>query len=260
MQLNDIQDKFKTTMLNHPDAVENPDEQFAKLFNEGDIPLPARLKVYRNNIVGGLTDNVMTIFPVLEKLVGKEFLEVMIRTYILANPPQHGCLSTYGSDLAEFIEEFEAAKALPYLPDVARLEIKTNKSYYAQNDEPLSAEDLAQIDPEQLENTKLSLRHSVELLFSKFPLEAIKEFCLKDSRADDEQLDLNQGAVHLMIYRPQLDVETLSLEPDEFLFLQNLEQEHPLGKALENTLQNYEDFDVQAFLQKHIALETFRKP
>ena len=256
MQLNEFQSRFKELMLDHPKALDNPPEEMAAFCAEGDIPLSARLKVYRNNIVGSLTDVMLATFPVLENLVGKDFMEGMARSFILENPPSQGCLSLYGDGFAEFIEGFELAASLPYLPDVARFELALNKAYYAVDDEALTADALASIAPEVLGEMELRLRDSVQLVHSRYPLTAIRDFCMAEER--DDKLDLDQGGEHLMIYRPQLDTQVIILADDEYAILGHLANGKTLGDAVEATLNTHQSFDFQSFLQKHLNLETFR--
>lgn len=256
MRLNEFQKRFKDLMLDHPDALDKPPEDLAAFCATGDIALPERLKVYRHNIIGSLTDLMLSSFPLIENLVGKEFLEGMARTFILTNPPNMGCLSFYGEGFAEFIEGFAPAASLPYLPDVARFELTLNAAYYARDDDALSPEALASVAPEELGDTAFALRDSVHLLQSPYPLLAIREFCT--AQASDGTLDLDQGGAPLMIYRPQLESQTVALNEDEYLMLNTLSEGRPLGEAVETVLNTYQGFDFQAFLQKHLALETFR--
>ncbi len=256
MQLNEFQERFKDLMLDHPKALDDPPEDLAAFCAEGDIPLPTRLKVYRNNIVGSLTDVMLATFPIIEKLVGRDFLEGMSRSFILENPPTQGCLSLYGDGFAEFIDGFELAKSLPYLPDVAHFELALNKAYYAKDDQALTAEELATVQPEELGKLKLTLRDSVNLVRSRYPLIAIRDFCMAETQ--EGKLDLNQGGDSLMIYRPHLDSVTVRLEASEYLMLENLANGNALGEAVEVTMTAHEDFDFQHFLQKHLSLETFQ--
>ena len=255
MLLNEFQEEFKNLMLDDPKALDHPPEKLAAFCEVGEIALPDRLKVYRNNIIGSLTDVMVATFPVLDRLVGREFLELMARSYILENPPEHGCLSLYGDGFDEFIEGFELAKSLPYLPDVARFELALNKAYYAQDDQALNADALAAIAPDNLSEASLKPRYSVQLLRSRYPLTSIRAFCMAEKQ--DGQLNLDQGGEILMVHRPSLDTQTVILDEDEFMMLEHL-QTSSLGEATEKTLKKFPDFDFQAFLQKHIALETFQ--
>lgn len=256
MQLNKFQSHFKDLMLDHPKALDTPPDELARFCEVGDIALPDRLKVYRNNIVGSLTDVMVATFPIIENLVGKAFLEGMARSFILEKPPSHGCLSLYGEGFAAFIEDFEPARALAYLPDVARFELAINKAYFAPDDSPLTQEQLSNIHPEALANTALALRSSVFLLESSFPLTKIHAFCL--GHAEDETLDLDAGGEYLMIYRPHLETHTVTLEQGAFHMLSHLQEGLALGQAVERVLKDHQDFNFQSFLQKHLALETFQ--
>lgn len=256
MQLSEFQNRFKNLMLDHPDALDTPPEDLAAFCAEGDIPLPDRLKVYRNNIIGSLTDVMVGSFPFMEKLVGREFLELMSRSFILENPPSQGCLSFYGEGFADFIQSFELAKSLPYLPDIARFELAENEAYYADDDEALSPDALASIAPEALADLKLELRASAHLLHSQYPLITLREFCMREQ--DDGQFNMDQGGVYVMITRPQLETVSVELSEDEFRMLQNLQSGKPLGASVEAVIEEYSDFGFQEFLQKHINLETFK--
>ncbi len=255
MRLNEAQARFKETMLDHPKVLEDLPADFAAIFNEGDIPLSTRLKVYRNNIVASLTDLLLATFPVMEKLVGKEFLEVMARSFILENPPAQGCLSFYGAGFDEFIAGFKPAQGLPYLPDIARMEIAINDAYYAPDDKPLRAEALAKIAPEELGALRLSLRTSACMLSSRYPLPAIKDFCFQDDGS--AILDINSGGCALMVYRPSLESLVVTLGPGEYFMLSLLYEGRTLGEATTLTMERFPDFDIQKFLARHMELETF---
>lgn len=254
MLLNEMQTRFKDLMLDHPDAVYVMDDKFAAVFEEKRIPLPDRLKVYRNNIVGSMSDVLLASFPVMESLVGKEFMEGMARSFVLAHPPKQGCLSLYGAGFDDFVAGFKPAQSLPYLPDVARLEIAMNQAYYAKDQDPVLAEDFGKILPEHLAETIVEIGENVHCLSFDYPVRAIRSYCLSDDQS--APLDVDSGGEKVMIHRPALEVFLTVLNDDEFEMIRNL-REHNLGDAVELTLLQYPDFDFQAFLQKHLDLKTF---
>lgn len=257
MRLNEAQELFARTMLDHPDAINSPDPELAELFICGETIVPGRLKIYRNNIMGNLTGALRGSYPLVEKLTGEDFAKSLMRAFILENPPHEACLNRYGSALAGFIESFAPAKDLPYLPDVARLEWAMNEAYYAPDDEALTSAALQNVPLEKLADMVLPPRSSVRLLDSRWPLLAIRDFCLKEKRDDRETLDLDQGGCRGMVYRPGLSVDIIALEPTEYALLHALKADKKLGQALETALKTEPNFDFQGFLQKHMTLETF---
>jgi hypothetical protein len=245
-------------MLDHPDAVAKPDRILTTLFIGEENNLPERLKIYRNNIVTNLTDALLATYPLIEKLTGEDFTTGLLRSYVLKNPPQEACLARYGAGLDAFINTFTPAQGLPYLPDVARLEWATNEAYYADDDKALTPQDLQNLPVENMSDLHLQPRASVRLLESRWPLTAIRDFCLNHCEDSDASLDLQQGGCRLMVYRSGLSVEVVSLEPAAYDFLQFLSGQKTLGEALENTLKSFPTFEFQQFLQSHLRLETLR--
>ena len=55
----------------------------------------------------------------------------MARAYIAAEKPRYALIIHYGESFPDFIEAFEPARELAYLPDVARLESAWVESYHA---------------------------------------------------------------------------------------------------------------------------------
>jgi len=255
MQLNEFQEKFTDLMLGHPAALDQPPAALAALFHHPEDKLPARLKIYRNNIVGSLCDVMLASFPVIGKLTGEEFLTGMTRSFILQNPPQAGCLNTYGRGFPEFIEGFEPAKPLPYLADIARMEIALNDSYYAKDHTALSPDELATVPPEKLSDLNLRVNEHIHILRSDYPLQAIREFCLSENQ--DETLNIDQGGGHWLIYRAQLNSHLEPITAAEYACLKALIDGASLGEAVQSALDDQQDFDFQSFLQKHLSLETF---
>ena len=88
MRLNEIQTRFKGMML-----APETDDALADILETSDIPLTRRMDVYRNNVMSGLGNALSANFPLLEKLVGRDFLSSMVRAYIVAHPPTSGCLT-----------------------------------------------------------------------------------------------------------------------------------------------------------------------
>jgi hypothetical protein len=256
MQPHEIQSHFKNLMLQPITALENPSAEIIGLFDEGHIPLQERLKVYHNNVVGSLTLALMSNFPLLEKLVGADFLKALCREYVILNPPCAAWLYAYGESFAHFISNHPHTQNLPYLTDVAQMEWFIKSAEHAPDDSPLDQATLAAIPMDHLSDVKLELRQSSHLLKSRYPLLALRDFCLNpESLAPDLSAATE---THLMIYRPSLEVEIVPLSQDEYKFLENIHAGNNLGDALTQTLENNESFNISTALQKHLLLGTFK--
>lgn len=255
MRLREIQDDFGRLMLSGAKGLETIPSDFATVFVQDDIALDARLKVYRSNVIGTITRALVATFPLIKILAGEDFLRDAARAYVLAHPPSGGCLQLYGEQFADFLGALDVARHLPYLADVARMEYAMNCSYYAPDDTPFNADMLARVEAQDLPDLKLVLRSSAHLLASDFPLDRLRAYCLDPAQQDVPRLDA--GGVRLMVFRPRLEVMIVKLDQDAFFMLEQLSDRATFGEATESTLCAFPDFDLPAFLQKHLSLQSF---
>jgi len=95
-----------------------------------------RFAVHRNNLIVSLADALADTYPVVQEMVGEEFFRAMAREFVSVQPPTSPVLAHYGAGFAEFIADFPPAAGLPYLPDLARLELMRVEVYHAADDTP----------------------------------------------------------------------------------------------------------------------------
>jgi hypothetical protein len=134
---------------------------------------PRRFAVYRNNVHVTLTNALAARFPVCQRLVGEAFFRAMARVFIELAPPRSPLLMTYGDDLPVFLELFPPVRSVPYLADIARLEIAWSQAYHAAEAEPLSAAELAGIPPDAWDRARVQLHPSVRVVISAHPIVSI---------------------------------------------------------------------------------------
>jgi len=255
MPLSKIQKNFKEMIL-EPDYSDREQEVFRAMFRQNyGIALENRMKVYRNNIVRGLSDAAMAALPMTRKLVGEAFLEQAMRHYVLQNLPEEGNLTLYGMGFPDFIKEYEPARHLPYLSDFTRLEWAWEAAYYADDDRALDPVLLADISEEKLLHLVFAFRSSFSLLDSVFPLDEIVDFCRADEAEEMHELS-NKGA-KLMVFRPDLKVEIRKLDESEYKFLKLLQQGQTIERVVVTLLESDPNFNITDLLQKHLRLGTF---
>lgn len=103
-----------------------------------------RLAVHRNNVVSSLIDALADNFPVLRQLVGEDFFRAMAGVFVRQWPPRSPILAHYGQDFPAFIAQFAPAAGLPYLADMARLEMARVQAYHAADVDAAGAEALGE--------------------------------------------------------------------------------------------------------------------
>lgn len=217
-------------------------------WNQSD---PARrFAVYRNNVIVSLIDALADTYPVTQELVGEEFFRGMARLYARANPPLSPILAFYGGDLPAFIEAFPPAKAVPYLADVARLEMLRVHAYHAADVTPLDIEQLTGLlaDEEQLAGSRFHLHPSISLL--KSPYAVVSLWAAHQSSEIDAALsgvDPQLGEIALIL-RAGLEVEISHISTGAARFVEQLQQGVVFAQAAEQGIAAEAEFDLASIL------------
>lgn len=196
---------------------------FASALRQPDLPVPdqvgktdgapslKRFNVYRNNVAVGLRSALAATYPVVKALVGEEFFAAMAKIYVADHLPSSPVLLNYGSDFPDFIETFEPARQLPYLPDVARVERSFNESYHAADAEPITIQALNALDTEALEKVRVVLHPSLRLIRSDWPVLSIWHAHQQDDPvAHLTNLTQKRGECGFLV-RPRLEVQPMLL-------------------------------------------------
>lgn len=207
-----------------------------------------RLAIYRNNTRLGLTEALRDGYPVVNKLVGADFFDLLAGDYIRHYPPTSGTLLSFGGRLADFIGAFQAVKSLPYLADTARLEWLWHEAFHETDDRGLDASLLAKVDPGLYGQLSFILQPNARFLSSEYPLLAIWRLNQENSPAD-ARISLDQGGCRLLIFRAGLEVRIIPLNEPEYLLLTSLASGLTLTQAVNQSRGNDADFDLAASLQ-----------
>ncbi len=201
-------------------------------------PAGKRFDVYRNNVVVSLIDAMETAFPAIHKLVGDEFFKAMAGIYVRAHPPTTPMMMFYGEAFPEFLESFEHVQQLPYLADVARLELQRRSSYHAADSTAISPEDLGAISPDDLMNVKLKLSPALRMLQSPYPVLSIWNMNMVEGAPQPEPV-----AQTVLLFRPELDVDMVEINDATHCFISKLKN-NTLGASYEEALSLDETFDL----------------
>ncbi len=207
-----------------------------------DAAVPARrFAVYRNNVVAGLGKALRRRYPVVERLVGEEFFAAMAREFVLQRPPRSPLLATYGDEFAAFIAAFEPARELPYLADVARLEAARTRAYHAEDATPICADQFATLDAELIEDVRIDLHPSAEVVRSPYPIVTI--WAMNSGEQEPGPIE-DYRREDALVARPYLEVEVRSLPVGGAAFLLALASGLSLREAVEAGLADSQDFDL----------------
>ena len=202
-----------------------------------------RYNVYRNNFTVSLIDALAAIFPATQRITGVEFFRAMARFHIRETPPTSPLLFEYGRDFPSFIEHYEYAQAMPWLPDVARLERAWLDAYHAADADTLTPEVLAAVPSERLADTIFIVHPSTRIVRSNFAAVAIFVANRAEGPAGPVNVSEPEDAV---ITRPELDVVVRRLPHGGAVFLTHLASGETLGEAASVAFETTPLFDLPA--------------
>jgi hypothetical protein len=212
---------------------------------------PERFAVYRNNVVVGLIEALAAAYPAVLALVGERFFKAMAGVYVRAEPPTSPLLIHYGSGFAAFLETFEPARRLPFLPDVARLERLWLDAYHGTEAAPLPLDALARLPEPALAAARLTLHPTVGLLASRHPVVAL--WAANTGRGEHHAVDLRRAETALLL-RPHDRVQVHALEAGEAAFVGALRDGRPLAEAAEAGLATDLALSLSAALNRLFAV------
>ena len=206
-------------------------------------PAGKRFDVYRNNVAVSLTEALQTGFPVVHKLVGGAFFDAMAGVFLRAHPPDSPVLSRYGDALPDFLESFPPAASLPYLPDVARLELALRLAYHAADTAPFDPETLTRLSPDRLMSTALSFAPAVQLIASSWPIHGIWR-----ANTDPDAPAPRACAETVLLTRPEYAPVVTALDSADAAFVSALLASDSLGHATEVATETDPAFDLSNIL------------
>lgn len=204
-----------------------------------------RFAVYRNNVMVGLIEALRTQFPATERIVGGEFFAAMARVYVVTEPPRSPILLHHGNGFPAFIEQFEPAAELPYLADVARLEIARTQAYHAADATALDPSRWEGLDPAALVGARVTLHPSLQILRSLYPVVTI--WAMNAGDAAPASIE-DCGSEDALIVRPHLDVQVRRLPAGGAAFLHAIATGASLGDAAASATADHPDFDLASNL------------
>jgi hypothetical protein len=206
-------------------------DAFAKSLLDRTVPVPAdirgasrrradrRFAVYRNNVAAGLANALAARFPVVKRLVGDEFFRAMAHVYAAAELPRSPIMLYYGETFPAFIDDFEPARPIPYLGDIARVEMARGLAYHAADATPLDPDAFAALQADRLGETRVRLHPSLSIITSSHPIYSIWHMNQDPVRFTPASPWAKEA---VLVARPRLKVRTQCITHGDAAFIRTL--------------------------------------
>jgi hypothetical protein len=204
-----------------------------------------RFAVYRNNVAAGLAAALAQRFPVVKRLVGDEFFRAMAHVYVAAELPRSPVMLHYGETFPGFIDEFEPARRVPYLGDIARVELARGLAYHAADASPLEPRAFRALRRETLGGMRVVLHPSLAVIPSLHPIYSIWHMNQDPVRFTPVSPWVSEA---VLVARPRQRVKTQLITHGDAAFLLALMAGYTLGDAMIAAQQAVPNFSISESL------------
>jgi len=197
---------------------------------------------YRENHVQALADT----YEHVATLVGMDYFHQLARRYLAIHPSRSGDLNDYGEHFADFLQELlpqaPGGEAIPYLPDMARLDWAWLRALRAPNGNTVALTTLASWPLEQQGEARMRLQPACTLLRSSYPLHALWRL----ASGEDLTVNLGMGGETVLVSRPGGQVQLHSLESATAFLIQHWMQGNTLAVSLAAVATHHPGADLGA--------------
>lgn len=213
-----------------------------------------RFGVYRNNVMASLIAALADTFPVVEQLVGREFFRAMAGRFVQAHPPQSPVLACYGDAFPAFVAGFAPASSLPYLPDLARLELAYLAAFHAADADPLDPVVWQALlaDAGALPNRRFRFQPALRVIRSEYAIASLWAAHQEDALRTPAEVDPGAPEIAWVMRRGwQVGIHAATAADTAFLVAMMAGQ--TLGRALTLTEAEFPGFSPTACLGLWLA-------
>jgi hypothetical protein len=211
--------------------------------------------VYRNTVMKGAVDALQANFPTVERLVGSEWFVAAASIHARQSPPVDARLVYHGSGFPDFLDRFEHAQQMPYLGNVARLDMLWTQAHTSADEPGIDLNWLASLDPERLGSLVLKPRAAARWQwFAEQPVFTLWH-CNREKRELPE--DLNWQGEGALLVRSEGAVRWQALDLGACTFLDACADGLPLEQAAQLASEAQPQLDFIELLSRLVSADTF---
>lgn len=216
-----------------------------------------RFAVYRNNVAVSLSRALAQRFPVIARLVGREFFAAMAAVYHESHRPASPVLLEWGDSFPGFLAGFPPLGGHPYMASVAQVELARGRAFHAADAVPVSPDALmaAAADPA---SARLGLHPSVQVLALSHPGASI--WAASQPGATARQTPVTGAETALVLRDARFAVPVAVIGPGDAALIGALREGLALLAAAERAARSAPGHDPQPILVRLVQAGAITQP
>lgn len=214
-----------------------------------DVILPSRtlqpiqrVGIYHGMYMLRMIEALTVDYAAVAQFLGEHAFEHLVRDYVQEFPSRSYTFNRLGDSLPEYIAS-SSLKRRNFLHDLAALELAMTHVFDEAEAEPLPADAIASIAPEQVADARIIPIPALRLLALDYDAnEAFQAF------REERPMQARRQKSWLAVHRRDYGVYRMPLTREAFIFLEALVARQTIGSAIETFHSRFRRFPAQSDL------------
>jgi hypothetical protein len=189
-----------------------------------------RLAVHTEGYGARVTASLRESFPAVAHIAGGEAFAALGERYLSGIPGDMRNLNYVGARLPELLVSDSLTDALPFLPDLARLEWAVLRCFHARTVEPFDLSACAQWGEEDWAAARIAFAPGVAVVRSAWPIRDLH--ATRDLPREEIDIHVVGRPDHALVYRMGFEVVTESLTEWQARVFEELARGQALGETM----------------------------
>lgn len=208
--------------------------------------------LYRRLIRTNYTQVLAVTYPVLRRLAGPRYFDILARGYLKKYPSTSGDLFSYGQHFPAFLHELQVPRLLV---ELARLEWACHEVYQAADAPPLSHNQLDAIASADPSDVTFRLNAAVRLLRFSLPIQRVWVALQPDAPTDIAvDLPLPENETCIVVTRAEGRIRLATLADLDYRLLEAMADRKTVAEVEQMAIETHPEFDFTRFMTSIMAL------
>ncbi len=212
------------------------------LHPQGGSPGEERMSVYADGYVARLSEALAETYEAVRHLLGAEAFTELARLYLEAHPSKSYNLNDVGKEMPSFIGTTRFAGELPFLPDLAALELSVASAFHAFDTAPFDASVLGGLTEEDWEKMRIAFHPSVRVVGSAWPV--LDLWNARKTPIAEMSVPLEGRPQNVLVYRREHQVYCEPIGKDQKELVRRLLGGDALGETCERVAEEAQTEDL----------------